>query len=190
MEYVRRGLEQSITTNLPGDFHRHPVHRAAYYTTSERYADQYASRGNNSRGMLIQQAVPSALLDRAYVFPETPTNDWRSTVLSNREQAVGPRRPAAIRESRQRDVVIGPTAQVETGALLRRTRRYPSGPAYDDSFGVAREPLSSSSDDSDIDEHRRESPRVQQLRFQGDALEELRTLPRHARRAQPSLRRR
>ncbi|KAJ5178008.1 uncharacterized protein N7500_000707 [Penicillium coprophilum] len=184
LQYVRKGLTSSIATLDAGDFHRKPK-EAAYFTLDEDYADECARRGN-AKGMVIQQSVPSRIMDKAYVFPEAPTDDWRSTVLQNRAQDPRPRHPPAVSESRRRDVVMGPIAQVETGALLRRTQKYRSGSDYESSFSPVPE---RSSNDHNIDAHRRGPSYVQQVRFQGEALDELVELPRHARPAKPARRR-
>lgn len=130
--------------------------------------------------MVIQQRVPSRLLDRSHVFPETPGNDWRSTILTNRAMD-RTRYPSAVGQSRRSAIGMAPTAQVQTEDLLRRTQLHPSGHRYESAYQPVLE--LSSSDDSDINEHRREPRYVQQIRFQGTALAELATLPRHARRA-------
>ncbi|KAJ5115271.1 hypothetical protein NUU61_001030 [Penicillium alfredii] len=177
IEYVRRGIPDPIVTRNPGDFHRQPQN-AAYFTFSEDYADRCA-RNRNSGGMVIQQRVPSQILDRGYNYPEAPGSDWRSTIYHNRALDPTPRHPSAVGESRRRDITIGPTAEVDTNPLLRRVRNNPSGPRYEAAFSPAME--DSSSDDSDIDEHRRGRRYVQQIRFQDQALDELASLPRHAR---------
>lgn len=137
--------------------------------------------------MVIQQRVPSRILNRGYNYPEAPVHDWCRTIHPNRAQDPTPRHPHAVAESRRRDVVIGPTAQVETRALLRRIRENPSGPEYKTAFRPAIE--RSSSEDSDIDEHRRGRRYVQQVRFQEQALQELASQLRHARPARAPQRR-
>lgn len=84
--------------------------------------------------MVIQQDVPSRILNDSYNFGETPTKDWRSTVFHNRAQSARPRDPPAVAQSRLRDVVIGPTSRVQADALLRAGQRNPPGPRYEESF--------------------------------------------------------
>ncbi|KAJ6133172.1 hypothetical protein N7471_008387 [Penicillium samsonianum] len=130
------------------------------------------------------------MLDAAYTFDEVPQPDWHATIHTNRVQDRTPRQPPAVAQSRQRPVVIAPTAHVETAAFLRSIRGRSSGPAYEATFHPAQEQGRPSSQDSDIDENRRRPEYVQQVRFQGTALAELTSLPRHARPARPDPRRR
>lgn len=133
--------------------------------------------------MVLQQRVPSSSLDTAYCFSERPGHDFHETVYHNRAQLRTPRDPEAVGQSRHTDRVIAPTSGRETSALLRMTHHHRSGPQFEASFSPEVE--LSSSDGSDVDEDRRGSRYVQQIRFQGSALDELSQLPRHGRPVRP-----
>lgn len=188
-EYVATGNTAHIATAKPGDFHKHSsAQQAAYYTFNEAYADQCAQK-NPGTGAVIQQRVPSSLLDSGYHFPTEPSSDWRTTVLHNRAQQSTPRDPRAVAQSRQRDATTGPIADVHTKGLLSATRKNPSGPAYADAFKPAIEPRSSTGA-SGIDEHRRGPEWAQQIRLQGPALQAVAGCARSARAAKAPERRR
>lgn len=188
MRYIRDGNPRHIATRDPGDLHR-PGVEASYWTTSERYADRHAKRvgREGSRGMVLQQRVPSSSLDSAYCFPERPGDDFHQTVYHNRAQLRTPREPEAVGRSRHTDRAIAPTSGRETGALLRMTQRYRSGPQFEAAFSPEVE--LSASDGSDVDEDRKGPRYIQQIRFQRDALDELSQLPRHGRPVRPQRRR-
>lgn len=117
-----------------------------------------------------------------------PQRDWHRTVHANRAQDRPLRDTPTVAQSRQR-VVIAPTVHVETAAFLYNVRGHSSGVRYEAAFRPALEEQRFSPEESDIDEHRRAQEYVQQVRFRDEALDDLRSLSRHARPARPARRR-
>ena len=108
----------------------------------------------------------------------------------------------AVAQSRRAKITVGPTAHVETPALLRgvQLHRKSHGPKDDQGYDPERGPECDKygnifrprqrpmTRDSEIDEHRRGPAYVQQVCFQEEELELLGSLPRHTRPARPARR--